>query len=184
LPGFLALTTLLSGTLACKLTRQTTQIPEETIPVSTEAVESLEQEILKANQDIQNTGEATLVIDETELTSLVAFELQSQETPFLRDPQIYLRDGRILMVGNLLQGETTAPVELVLTVAPNAEGRPAFEIVSAKIGPLPLPDTTIQQFSKELNDAFTSTIDPRMEDIFIDTIVIADGRMTIQGHTR
>jgi hypothetical protein len=88
------------------------------------------------------------------------------------------------MVGNLLQGETTAPVELVLTVAPNAEGRPAFEIVSAKIGPLPLPDTTIQQFSKELNDAFTSTIDPRMEDIFIDTIVIADGRMTIQGHTR
>ncbi len=100
------------------------------------------------------------------------------------DPQIYLRDGEILLVGNVLQSERLVPVQVVFIAEPDAKGNPDFEIVSANIGVLPLPQSTVQQFSKELNAAFASTIEPRIQDIFVESIVIANGVMTIQGHTR
>jgi uncharacterized protein YpmS len=183
LPGFLALSILWVATLACNFPQQDETV-QETIPVTTEAVDSLREDLEKVQQDIQNSGQATLVVDEAELTSLVAFELQSQENPPLRDPQVHLQDGQIVLNGNVQQGETNAPVEMVFTVAPDAEGKPDYEIVSAKVGPLPLPESMLAQFSQELDDVFTSTIDSRMEGLYIDSIQIADGAMTIQGHTR
>jgi hypothetical protein len=42
----------------------------------------------------------------------------------------------------------------------------------------------LQQISGQLDMLFTSKIDPRMDDIFIEKITVADGTMTIQGHTR
>jgi len=184
LPGFLALTILWVATLACNLPQQDEATVLETIPVTTEAVDSLKSDIQKALEDIQSSGQATLVVDETELTSLVAFELQSLETPFMQDPQVHLRDGQIVVLGNVQQGDTTAPMEMAFTVTPDAEGKPDYQIESAKIGPLPLPESVIAQFSQELDDVFASTIDSRMGNLYIDSILIADGLMTIQGHTR
>ena len=183
LPGLLALTILWVVNLACNFPQQDDTV-QETIPVTTEAVDSLKEDLEKAQQDIQNSGQATLVIDEAELTSLVAFELQSMGNSPLQDPQVHLRDGQIILNGNVQQGETTAPMEMVFSVAPDAEGKPDYEVVSAKLGPLPVPESVVAQFSQELDDVFASTIDAQMKGLFIDSIQIADGAMTIQGHTR
>jgi uncharacterized protein YpmS len=183
-PALLAYFSLILVSLACNLANRNAQIPTETIPVTTQAVESLKEEIDQAGQDIQSTGQATLLIDEAELTSLVAIELQNQGISTFEDPQIYLRNGQMIVVGSVKQGDATVPVELDLSVSANSDGRPAYQIVSAMIGPLPLPEALYKEYSEQLNTIFASKINPRIDAIFIDKITIADGVMTIQGHTR
>ena len=183
-PGLWALVILLLVGMACNLVNRSEPAATATIPVSTEALDSLEKDLQDAGQQVETTGQATLVIDEQELTSLIAFELQKQDTPIFQDPQVYLRDGQIEILGKVQQGNTMASLKLVLTVSADADGHPDFQLVSAKIGPLPLPDVLLQQISDQLDATFTSKIEPRMENIFIEMITIADGKMTIQGHTR
>src|SRR4030067_1220665 len=180
LPAALAVFVLLFINIACNLTKKTEPIPTEEIPVTTEAVERLRDDLQKAGQEIKMAGHTTLVIDEAELTSLAAFELQKQDSPVLQEPQIFLRDGQIKIFVQLEQGNSISSVDIVLDVSANAEGRPEYQIVSAKSGPLPLPESMSQQISEQIDKAFTSKIDPQMDDIFIDKITIAGGVMTIQ----
>src|SRR5574341_1433612 len=183
-PGLWALVILLLVSMACNFINRSEPVATATIPVSTEALDSLEKDIQDASQQIETSGQATIEIDEQELTSLIAFELRDQEPPVFQDPQAYLRDGQIKILGNVQQGNTMAPLELVLTVSADADGHLKYQVVSAKIGPLPLPDFLVQQISDQLDAAFTSKIDPQMENIFIEKITIAGGVMTILGHTR
>lgn len=184
LPLAVALLSLLLVSMACNLFAKSEPTPAATIPVSTQAVESLEKNLQQAGTAISSSGQTTLTINEEQLTSLVATELQKQETPIFRDPQVYLRDGQIKILGKVQQGDAEATLELVLTVSVNSDGRPEYKLVSAKIGPLPLPDAMVQGLSVQLDSAFKSNIDPQMDDIYIDKITIADGVMTIQGHKR
>jgi hypothetical protein len=185
LPGLLVGIAVFSTSLACNFSQRSDLVPAETIPVSTEALESLKEEIEEAGQSIQESGQATLVITEAELTSLVAFELQKEENPILQNPQIYLREGQMLVVGTVQLGDdTTGTVLITLSVSATADGKLDYEITSAMLGPLPVADFMLQQFSDQLDAAFTGKIDPRMDEIFIDQVTIADGRMTLQGHTR
>ena len=183
-PGPWALVILLLVSMACNLINRSEPAATATIPVSTEALDSLNKDIQDAGKQIESSGQATLTIDEQELTSLIAFEIQEQETPIFQDPQVYLRDGQIKILGKVQQGNTMATLELVLTVSADIDGHPDFQLVSAKLGPLPLPDVLLQQISDQLDATFTSKIEPRMDNIFIEKITIADGVMTIQGHTR
>jgi uncharacterized protein YpmS len=183
-PGLWALVLLLLVSISCNLINRSDAVATQAIPVSTEALESLKQDIQAAGQQIESSGQATLVIDEQQLTSLIAFELQTQESPIFQEPQAYLRDGRIKILGKVQQGDPTSKLELVMDVSANADGRPEYQLTSAKIGLLPLPDIMLQQISGQLDTLFASKIDPRMDDIFIEKIIIADGVMTIQGHSR
>jgi uncharacterized protein YpmS len=183
-PGLWALVILLLVSIACNLVNRAEPVATEVIPVTTEAVNNLEKNIQDAGKDIESSGQTKLTIDEQELTSLIAFELQGQEIQVYQDPQVYLRDGQIKMIGNVQQGNTTAPLESVFNVSANADGRLEYKLVSAKLGPLPLPDFLLEQISTQIDAAFASKIEPQLEDIFIERIDIADGVMTIQGHKR
>jgi uncharacterized protein YpmS len=175
---------LIIVTLACNLTSKKAETPLETIPVSTEAVESLKQDIQQADEEMRTSGSTTLVISESELTSLVVFELQSQEIPIIQDPQIYLRDGQIKVIGKVQEGGGTFPLEVALAVNVDSQGSLDYQVVSAQLGPLPVPDVLLSQLSEQLDAAFASKISPQLEDVFVDSLVIADGVMTIQGHMR
>jgi uncharacterized protein YpmS len=183
-PGLLALVILLLVSMACNLITQTEPVATEVIPVTTEALDSLEEDIQDAGEQIESSGQATVSVDEQELTSLIAFELAEQEDDIFQDPQVYLRDGKIRMIGNVRQGNTTAPLEMVFTVSATADGRLDYQLESAKLGPLPLPDFLLVEMSEQIDAAFTNKIEPQLEDIFIERINISDGVMTIQGHKR
>lgn len=184
LPVALAVVVLLLVNMACNLTPRSEPTPAEVIPITTEAVESLKKDLQKAGKEIKLSGQTTLVIDEAELTSLAAFELQNQDSQVFQDPQIFLRDGQIKIATQVEQGNSRASVDIVMEVSADADGRPEYQLVSAKIGPLPLPESMSQQIYKLIDDAFTSKIDPQMDDIFIDNITIKNGLMTVQGHLR
>jgi len=184
LPVALAVVAVMFVNIACNLIKGAEPTLLEEIPVTTEAVEILLEDLQKSSQEIKLTGQTTLVIEEQELTSLAAFELQKQDPQLLKDPQIYLRDGQIKIAAQVEQGNSRANLDIVMDVFANAEGIPEYRLISAKFGSLPLPEAISQQFYQQIDSAFTGKIIPQLNDIFIDKITISDGVMTVQGHMR
>ena len=181
-PG-LALSIVLLAGLACNLFPRVPEVPQETIPVTTEAVENLKKELQDAAQAAQETGQISVEIDEAELTSLVAFELQDQASLPFNTPQVYLRDGVILVTGFVTQEDVSLPVSIVVGVSLDAQGMPDFVITAAQLGAVPLPEPMVSQFSDEMARAFNESIRPRLGNMIIEDITISDGKMKITGRT-
>ena len=174
---------ILAG-LACNFQKDRPKPPDTPVPVTTEAVQSLQENIQAAATEMKSSGKVTLTVNESQATSLLALEAQSQDGPVLQDPQVLLRDGQVQVFGNVQQGDITAPLQLVLTVQVDAQGRPSFQVVSGYLGPLPLPETMLNEVSTQLDNALTSQIRSEAGNITLDSITITNGEMTIVGHSR
>ena len=107
---------LLLSSLACNLPGRNSAEPTTlpTIPVTTQAVESLQDTIDSAKEAFNNNQTAEITVSETQLTSLAALELESNSEIPLTDPQIYLRDGQVSIFASLTQNQIAVPVEIVL----------------------------------------------------------------------
>ena len=173
---------LAAVTLACNLGARATPAPPP--PVSTEAVENLEATLENAAETIQETGEVHLEMDEAQLTSLVAFELQDSDEEMVSNPQVYLRDGQIQVYGDVERENISGTARVVMTVELDEDGRPDLNVVSASLGPFPIPGQLVDEIEAQLNEAFTEQLDSLAPKTRFESITIADGKMTITGHAR
>jgi uncharacterized protein YpmS len=179
----LAASVVLLAGLACNLGAGPRPPAQATpIPVTTESVEELQENLQVAATQASTSGEVTLVIDEAQLTSLVAFELQDQEEQFFQDPQVYLRDGQIQLYGSVVQGGISLPVSIIATLSVDEGGMPRYKIVSATAGPVPLPQSILDQLTARLDQVIASQLNPERTDMVVENILIDDGKMTITGH--
>lgn len=174
------LSVLAAMSLACNLGRNAAT-PEPTIAVSTEAVESLEEAVDEAFDEAQQTGAINLVITESQLTSIVAFELEKSGSKSITDPQIQLDDGQIHITAQAKATGISAQARIVMEVSVDSAGRPVFEVVSAGIGPIPLPADLVSEIEARINRAFREQIADAAPEMFIESIVIEGGSMRITG---
>lgn len=160
------------------------------IPVSVEAAESVREEIRRAFEDGLGTGEVTIRITETQITSLLAQRLQSDQNlqqdakPLMTDPQVYLRDNQMQIFGKTQQGMFTANIGIIVAVGVDENGGPKIEIVSADFGPLPAPAGLKNAISALIEEAYTGALGPVATGLRVQTITIADGNMYIVGRIR
>jgi hypothetical protein len=180
----LAVTALVLATLACELNIGGPETPEVVIPVSTQAFDNLGALWEAAFQDAQESGQVSLVVNESQLTSLLVYRMLEQEDPIIQDPQIFLRDGRMQIFGQAHQGFLTASVRVVLSVELDENGLPRFNLESADFGPLPVPDELLTGLSAMLDEAFTGKIGPAATGFRIESILIDGGLMAISGRIR
>jgi hypothetical protein len=61
---------------------------------------------------------------------------------------------------------------------------PQTEVMEAKVGPLSLPQSMIDQFTANFNQLLASRLAQEAGSVAIDSITIADGRMTIVAYPR
>ncbi len=176
--------TALAITLACTIFVGGPEIPEPLIPVSAEAVTSLQEQIKAAVEAGAVSGEVTLQINETQLTSYLAYKNVDNPNPMFTDPQVYLRDGQMRIYGKTQQGNFTANIGIVLAVGLDAEGRPELQLVSADFGPFPLPEGLNKAITAIIEEAYTGALGPVATGFRIQSIAIADGIMTIVGNIR
>lgn len=73
------------------------------------------------------------------------------------------------------------PAQLNLILTTNSDGQPQINVQAAKIGPLELPDSILEELTSQVDSAFMHNVRPRIKDIFVESILIADGLMTITG---
>lgn len=170
--------------LACNYSLHGPITPEPTIPVTTQAVEDLEQNLNNAADEAAKTGRINLTITENQMTSLLAQQLEQAGVDFLTNPQVTLRDGQIQLTGDVNQDDLSAKVTVILTVSVDAAGRPMLDVVSANIGPLPVPEDLLSEVQTRLNEAFLGQIRSVAPNLFVESIVIEGGSMTITGRTQ
>lgn len=160
------------------------------IPASAEAAESLKAEIQKAYEAGASTGLVTITITETQITSVLAQRLQTDQNlqtdskPFITDPQVYLRDGQMQIFGKTQQGMLTANIGIIVSMSVDENGKPKIEIVSADFGPLPAPDSLKEAISSMIDEAYTGSVGPVATGLRIESISIADGTLTIVGRIK
>ena len=170
--------------LACNLSIFSPKTPAPPIPVTTEAVQSLEETAQNAYENLQQGEAVKLVITEAQLTSLVALKLQESGDQTITNPQIYLRDGKIQVYGTVKTENLEAIAEVIVAVGVDSSGQPTFDIESAKLGPVPLPENLISQLETRLDLILQQQIASLAPNTAINSILIADGQMIIEGHQR
>jgi len=160
------------------------------IAVSTEAADSLKEEIKRAFEAGATTGEVTINITETQITSVLALRLQTDPNmqqdskPLITDPQVYLRDGQMQIFGKTQQGMFAANIGIIVSVGVDENGKPKIEIVSADFGPLPAPEGINNAISAMIDEAYTGSVGPVATGLRIQSISIVNGIMTITGRIR
>jgi hypothetical protein len=175
---------LLLASLACNLGLSGVATPAPTIPVSTEAAGSLEDTLQNAYEEAQKSGDLDLVLNEEQLTSMVALELQKQGEQSIRDPQVYLRSGQIQLHGTAEYQNIGLPAQIILTASVDSQGRADFTVVSASVGPFPVPDNLITSLEANLDQGFNEQMEILAPNTRIDNITVEDGYMRIAGRVR
>lgn len=161
-----------------------------TIPASSEAAESIKDEVKRAFEEGAQTGTITLNITETQITSYLAARLQSDPTlqqdskPLINEPQVYLRDGQMQIYGKTQQGIFAANIGIIVSVGVDENGQPKIEIVSADFGPLPVPEGLRDAIAAMVREAYTGSLGPVATGLRIETITITNGIMTISARIR
>ena len=189
LPIFL--TTLLLTSLACTIFVGGPDYSNlAPIPSSPLDADTLKEQIKKAFEDGATTGTVSFTITEAQLTSVLAQRLQSdpnlqtEKKPMITDPQVYLRDGQMKIYGKSQQGIFTANIGIIINVGVDETGKPKIEISSADFGPFPVPDGIKEAFTSMIDEAYTGSLGPVATGLRVESIVIADGNMTIAGRIR
>jgi uncharacterized protein YpmS len=154
------------------------------IPVSTESVQQLEEEILSAAATAQSGGSVELTFTEQQLTSLAATQLESQPDVPVKDIQVHLRNGQVEITGSAERSGLDLPFSVTLTISVDAQGVPRSSIIDASVGPLPVPQSILDQITARLDEIIVSQYASNGNDIVVDSITIYEGYMTIKGHHR
>lgn len=175
---FLTLTSLLIAGLACNLPSRNTPAPTP-IPVRGASVEELATQVASAAATAASGGTIVLEFTEEQLTSAAALELQSQGETAVRNVQVFLRDGMMRITGTASQSGFDLPVSIALRVTADAQGLPRSQIVEAKVGPLSLPQSMIDQLTATFDQMLATRFSQEAGGYRIDSISIADGKMTI-----
>ena len=189
LPIFLI--TLLLTSLACTIfVGGPDTLDLAPIPSSPADAEALKEQIRQAFEAGATTGIVSFTITESQITSVLAQRLQSdpnlqnEEKPFITDPQVYLRDGQMKIYGKTQQGMFTANIGIIVNVGVDEVGKPRIEIVSADFGPFPVPDGIKEAVTAMISEAYTGSLGPAATGLRIESIVIADGNMTVAGRIK
>lgn len=166
----LVLASLLMTSLACNLPINllhkplTDSLPSQVIPTGTSTL--------------------TIILTEAQLNSLVAQSLQSQPQQNITNAVVNVRNGKIQIKGNVLQNNLSLPLTLNLSVTADGQGGIQYQILSAYIGPFPLSQDQVDQISSQLSSALDEQIQQVTNQMYIETIAIGDGFITVTGRAR
>jgi hypothetical protein len=170
--------------MACTMNIGGPAYPSTTIPVSTEAMGDLTSALEKALANGAETGQVTLKITESQLTSYLDNKLLAQPQPFITNPQVYLQNGELQIYGTTTQSYFQATMSMVFSAGVDEQNQLKIQLVSADLGPLPVPNGLIEFATAGVQEAFTGTIGPVATGFRLQSITIADGTMNIVGQSK
>jgi uncharacterized protein YpmS len=177
--GFSILILLALAVLACNLpvtTSSTLKDSAKTVPTNPAAGSN------QPSGSTNSTNPMTITLTEGQLNAIVQQALQSNQT--VQGVQIQLQDGQATITGTVYQQGLSLPLRLTLAVSPDGQGGINYQIASASVGPLPLPQSMRDQIEALINQNLKTQVSNLTNSIYIETITIGKGVMNITGHAR
>jgi hypothetical protein len=175
---------LVLSSLACNLGFGGQDTPEPLVPPVSEDVGEVAESSEEPLQDAESSEAITIEVSETQLTVLLTDELGNLVGDQITNLRVALRDGQIIIIGDLDSQGITAPVQVVIEVSVDLAGRPNLEVVSSSVGPFPVPGDLISEVESMMNKAFQEKIQSLAPNLHIEDIDIENGKMTIRGRAK
>jgi uncharacterized protein YpmS len=179
---FILITVFVLNSLACRLGADKTQKPAETITVSTQAVATLEQKLQDSVEQAGQGGTVEIILSEEEITSVIALRFSEQSGMTITDLQVYLREGKVQMFGNVLVGEVSVPVVVFFEPQVNSSGQLHLTLISFEMGPIEVPDKLKETIQEQVDQLMTDMIQQSGGTFFIESVTISDGNLTLRGY--
>lgn len=174
---------LLLATLSCNLVSLARFGRDELppVPVSSQSADQLVSNLEDALATASSGGVVTLVLTEQQLTSLAALEMQQSGSNDIQDLQIYLRDGLVKITGQVNESGLSLRAAIDVKINIDEKGRPYSEVVSARVGPFPIPEDMLNQLTDQLDGYLLAQISQSGKQLVVKQITIDDGKMTVVG---
>ena len=124
---------------------------------------------------------SAVTLNEQQVTSWLALELDRNPDLPITDIQVYLRDDRI-QIWSMVSGSTNATSALIVgALKIDSDGQPAIEVESMQVGQQTIPDILVSQGESWLNQLITEKIGSQVPGLEIMNINIGNGLITISG---
>lgn len=163
---------LAAAAIACNMPVNSTQTSDEN---STQSPELTNQTAAP------KVGPVTITLTEGQLNTLIQQVLQGQTSQTIQDLQVRLEAGQVVLTGTVNQNGLSLPLSLYLAVNPDGQGGLTYQVSSASVGPLPLPESMRDQIETMLNQNLQAQVQQLTGNIYIDSINIGSGVMTVTG---
>ena len=167
--------------LACTFNIGGPSYPTPPILVSTEAVGELKSSLETAVAAGAQSGQITLTLTESQLTSYLSYKLLGQPHPLFYNPQVYLRAGQLKIYGTVKKGYFQATARIIFNAAIDNQGKLSIELYSADFGPLPIPNGFKEIVTATIQEAYSGALGPIATGFRLQSIMIEDGTMQIIG---
>ncbi len=179
------LSIFLLTSLACSVFIGGPEYPSQTIPISTADAPAVQTQVAQAFLDGAQTGVVTLTVTEGQLTSALAAKMAASESPMFTEPQVFLRDNQLQLYGKITRGMLVANMRVAASVGVDpVSGTPKVEVTSADFGPFPAPEGLNSAINAIVAEAFTGSLGPVAVGFRLESISIADGKMSLTGRIK
>jgi len=155
---------------------------EAPVTIPTESIETLTTEVSSVISNAKPGESIVLEVTEEQLTSAAITELQSSGENRIQNLQIRLRDGKMIITGDVNQGGLSLPLSVSLIFTIDAKGQPHSQVAEGSVGPFSLPESYLTEITSQLDKALINELNPDSENLIVESITIADGRMTLLAH--
>ncbi len=137
---------------------------------------------IKLEQALPQPGSLTsITLNEQQVTSLLATEINNSPDLPLSDVQVYLRDDKIQIWG-MVTGSTNSTSALILgTLSIGLDNKLNVQVESVQIGAQTIPNVLVSQGESWLNELITQQINSQVPGLEIMNINISNGLITISG---
>lgn len=185
LGGVASLMVLILSVLACRgVPGGLIQATPTPIPVSSESVEQLVQDAQAAAQTAMAGGTASLTITEQQLTSLIAIELAAQPDIPVQNVQVRLTQGQMQISGQVQQEGLSLPLTVALSITVDGQGRPRTQVLSAKLGPLPVPQAILDELTAQIDKNLIEQFGAYSGGLVFESIAVYEGYMVLTGRMK
>ena len=125
-----------------------------------------------------------MIFNEIQMTGFFTHRLNTESSPLLQEPQIYLRDGQIQVYGIFERGILKSSVLLRVEPSIDVDGQLSLQVIEASVGPIPAPDLLLESISAVITEALTGSVGSLATGIRITSLAISNGEMSIVGEIR
>lgn len=126
------------------------------------------------------TGDIHFSFTEDQINELIKQQLSSIKDFPIETPHASLPDGEVLLVGKVKLNVASTEAEVVLV--PDVEnGKLVWTAKSAKLGPVPMPDTALQQLTSLVNQLTEYLLKEEDATFIVERVSISNRTLTIDG---
>jgi hypothetical protein len=166
---------LITG-LACQLSGGPT--PPRPVPTLPDAAQSLNQTVATVKPD-QKTGDVSITVTESQVTSYVMQNLQDNYSPILSDPVIVFQPNHVELYGTIKGDNISANGRVIMTVTIDDQGQPVVKITEANFGPIPVPTSLLSNLSTAVDRSIADSMKDYQSDYRLKSISFDTGKATI-----